>query len=142
MRALLVLALGAWAQAQPFRGFGSPASDAGASTVWDVLTADSRYSIFTALLSGVGLDAHLRGTGPFTVFAPTDAAFSSPPMADFKLKYLRDPEHASQLKATLLYHIVPSAHTWDGLKVGAGAAGPPAALPSPISPPSRAAVEG
>lgn len=114
----MVVALGAWAQAQPFRGFGSPTSGSGASTAWDLLTADSRFSTFTDLLRGVGLDAHLRGKGPLTVFAPTNAAFSSPPMADFKLKYLRDPEHASQLKATLLYHIVPSAHTWDGLKVG------------------------
>ena len=46
----------------------------------------------------------LQAAGPYTVFAPTDAAFAKLPKA--VVTSLTKPENKEQLKAILLYHIV------------------------------------
>jgi uncharacterized surface protein with fasciclin (FAS1) repeats len=65
---------------------------------------------FTTLLRAVeaaGLADVLRGTGPFTVFAPTDAAFAKLPAGTIEA-LLADRE---QLVAVLTYHVVPGRVT-------------------------------
>jgi uncharacterized surface protein with fasciclin (FAS1) repeats len=52
-------------------------------------------------LRAAGLVETLQGEGPFTVFAPTDKAFSSLPKGALD-QLLKDPE---QLKSVLLYHV-------------------------------------
>lgn len=47
----------------------------------------------------------LQGTGPFTVFAPTDAAFAKLPKET--LENLLKPENKKELAAILTYHVVP-----------------------------------
>ncbi len=47
-----------------------------AKDVVDVALADSRFSTLTKLLTDNGLVSTLKGTGPFTVFAPTNDAFA------------------------------------------------------------------
>lgn len=47
-----------------------------AKDVVDVALADSRFSTLTKLLTDNGLVSTLKGTGPFTVFAPTNEAFA------------------------------------------------------------------
>jgi uncharacterized surface protein with fasciclin (FAS1) repeats len=47
-----------------------------ARDIVDVALADSRFSTLTRLLTDNGLVPTLRGTGPFTVFAPTNEAFA------------------------------------------------------------------
>lgn len=58
--------------------------------------------LVTALKAG-NLTAALSGPGPFTVFAPTNEAFSALPPAT--LKSLLDPENIKQLQAVLEYHV-------------------------------------
>lgn len=65
---------------------------------------------FTTLVKAVqaaGLVETLQGAGPFTVFAPTDAAFAKLPAGALE-QLLANPE---QLKAVLLYHVVPGRVT-------------------------------
>lgn len=49
------------------------------------------------------------GSGPFTVFAPTDAAFAKLPAGT--LQNLLKPENKAKLTAILTYHVVPGAVT-------------------------------
>jgi uncharacterized surface protein with fasciclin (FAS1) repeats len=58
-----------------------------------------------AAVKAAGLVETLKGKGPFTVFAPTDAAFAKLP--DGTLKSLLKPENKDQLVAILTYHVVP-----------------------------------
>lgn len=50
----------------------------------------------------------LRGEGPFTVFAPTDAAFAALPAGT--LDSLLEPENRDQLVAILTYHVIPGRY--------------------------------
>jgi uncharacterized surface protein with fasciclin (FAS1) repeats len=45
-------------------------------TIVEVLAADGRFSIFLSLLETAGMTSLLNDEGPFTVFAPSDAAFA------------------------------------------------------------------
>jgi len=51
----------------------------------------------------------LKGVGPFTVFAPTDAAFAKMPQQT--LDELLQPENKDRLAAILAYHVVPGRVT-------------------------------
>ena len=71
-----------------------------------VETASSNGS-FTTLVAAVqaaGLSETLQGDGPFTVFAPTDAAFAKLPAGTVENLLL--PENIDQLTAILTYHVV------------------------------------
>lgn len=73
----------------------------------DILTTAARSSQFTTLVRAINaaeLDEALRGRGPFTVFAPTDAAFAKLPKGT--LESLLRPENRQQLRRVLLYHVV------------------------------------
>jgi uncharacterized surface protein with fasciclin (FAS1) repeats len=70
-------------------------------------TAAGQFTTLTKLLKTAGLAATLRGSGPYTVFAPTDAAFAKVPKATLKA-LLAD---KTKLKAVLLYHVVPGKVT-------------------------------
>lgn len=66
--------------------------------VVDLAAGEPNLSTLVGLLADAGLDAVLSGDGPFTVFAPSDAAFER----------LGDPGLTDeQLKNVLLYHVVP-----------------------------------
>jgi len=60
-----------------------------------------------AALKAADLVDTLKGTGPFTVFAPTDAAFAKLPAGT--VESLLKPENKSKLVAVLTYHVVPGA---------------------------------
>jgi uncharacterized surface protein with fasciclin (FAS1) repeats len=62
-----------------------------------------------AALSGAGLASTLKGPGPFTVFAPTDAAFAKLPAGT--VESLLKPENKDKLAAILTYHVVPGRVT-------------------------------
>ena len=68
------------------------------------ITAGSFQTLVKAV-QAAGLVETLKGEGPFTVFAPTDAAFEKLPAG--KLDDLLKPENKEQLKAILTYHVVP-----------------------------------
>jgi uncharacterized surface protein with fasciclin (FAS1) repeats len=66
-------------------------------------TSAGQFKTLLAALDAAGLTSALQGAGPFTVFAPTDAAFAKLPKGAVDA-LLKDPE---KLKAVLTYHVVP-----------------------------------
>jgi len=73
----------------------------------DTAVAAGNFTTLLAVIKTAGLTDKLTGTGPFTVFAPTDEAFSKlPPGA---LEALR--KDSAKLKAVLSYHVV-AGHVW------------------------------
>jgi uncharacterized surface protein with fasciclin (FAS1) repeats len=63
--------------------------------------AAGSFKTLASLLKKAGLDNALRGNGPFTVFAPTDAAFARVPKATLKALAA----NRAKLRAVLLYHV-------------------------------------
>lgn len=63
------------------------------------------FNTLVAAIKAADLVGALQGKGPFTVFAPTDAAFAALPAGT--LDNLLKPENKEQLKSILLYHVVP-----------------------------------
>jgi uncharacterized surface protein with fasciclin (FAS1) repeats len=62
-------------------------------------------STLVSLVKDAGLVETLKGTGPFTVFAPTNAAFEKLPKA--ALAALTDEASKAKLKGVLTYHVIP-----------------------------------
>jgi len=62
-------------------------------------------STLVSLVKQAGLVETLKGAGPFTVFAPTNAAFDKLPKA--AVAALTDPASAAKLKGVLTYHVIP-----------------------------------
>jgi uncharacterized surface protein with fasciclin (FAS1) repeats len=77
---------------------------ASAQTVVDVAVGSKDHTTLVAAVKAAGLVETLSGTGPFTVFAPVNAAFDKLPAGtvDFLLK----PENQKMLSAVLTYHVV------------------------------------
>ncbi|MCA8941708.1 MAG: fasciclin domain-containing protein [Planctomycetes bacterium] len=77
---------------------------ANAHDIVDVAVEAGTVKNLVAAVQAAGLETVLRGKGPFTVFAPTDAAFAK--LADGTVASLLKPENRDQLKALLTYHVV------------------------------------
>ncbi|WP_428410666.1 fasciclin domain-containing protein [Hyphococcus sp.] len=71
----------------------------------DTAVAAGEFNTLAAALEAAGLVETLKGEGPFTVFAPTDAAFEKLP--EGAVENLLKPENKDQLIAVLTYHVVP-----------------------------------
>jgi uncharacterized surface protein with fasciclin (FAS1) repeats len=71
----------------------------------DTAVAAGDFNTLVAAVKAAGLVDTLKGEGPFTVFAPTDAAFAALPPGT--VETLLKPENKSQLVAILTYHVVP-----------------------------------
>lgn len=71
-------------------------------TIVEVARAAGSFNTLLAALDAAGLTATLEGNGPFTVFAPTDAAFAALPAGTVDA-LLQDPQ---ALAAILTYHVV------------------------------------
>ena len=76
--------------------------------------ATPELSTLTRLLKEADLTETLQGAGPFTVFAPTDAAFKAVPAATMEALA----KDKARLKAVLTYHVVPGALVSADLKNG------------------------
>lgn len=74
-----------------------------AKDIVDTAVAAGNFSTLATALKAAGLVDTLKGKGPFTVFAPTDAAFAKVPKADLDA-LLKD---KAKLTAVLTYHVVP-----------------------------------
>ena len=74
---------------------------------------------FNTLLKGLqvtGLEQTLKGPGPFTVFAPTDAAFSViEEDGRGQLDAIFAPANRARLAALLAYHVAPGEMTLEGI---------------------------
>ena len=79
------------------------AASAGKDIV-DTAVAAGSFKTLAAALGAAGLVDTLKGPGPFTVFAPTDAAFAKLPAGT--VETLLKPENKAKLTAILTYHVV------------------------------------
>ena len=73
--------------------------------IMDTAVASGDFKTLVAAVQAAGLVDTLKGDGPFTVFAPTDAAFDTLPAGT--LDELLKPENKDKLTAILTYHVVP-----------------------------------
>ena len=113
------------------RGPPSTAPSASAAAMAkDIVQTATEAGSFKTLLTAVkaaGLVETLQGKGPFTVFAPTDAAFAALPAGTLD-GLLKDP---AALKKILLYHVVSGSVTADkvvGLTSATSVEGSPIAI--------------
>jgi uncharacterized surface protein with fasciclin (FAS1) repeats len=67
------------------------------------------HTTLVAAVKAAGLVDTLNGAGPFTVFAPTNAAFSKLPAGT--VDTLVKPENKAQLTKILTYHVVPGNYS-------------------------------
>lgn len=67
------------------------------------------HTTLVAAVKAAGLVDTLKGPGPFTVFAPTNAAFDALPAGT--VDTLLKPENKAMLTTVLTYHVVPGK--WD-----------------------------
>ncbi len=103
--------------------FGAAAVVAGALTacapmvqepdVVDILASNDQFSTLVAAVGAADLASTLKGDGPFTIFAPTNAAFAALPAGTVETLLL--PENKDTLVSILTYHVVPGAVTSDQL---------------------------
>jgi len=89
--AALVLSMGSTVRAQ-------------GKDIVDTAVAAGQFKTLAAALQAAGLVETLKGKGPFTVFAPTDAAFAKLPAGT--VETLLKPENKAKLTAILTYHVV------------------------------------
>lgn len=71
----------------------------------DIAAGNPDFSTLVAAVQSAGLVDTLKGPGPFTVFAPTNAAFAHLPRGT--VESLLRPENRAQLVDVLTYHVVP-----------------------------------
>jgi uncharacterized surface protein with fasciclin (FAS1) repeats len=90
------------------------ASAAQAKDIVDTAVAAGNFKTLAAALNQAGLVQTLKGDGPFTVFAPTDAAFAKVPKADLDA-LLAD---KAKLVQVLTYHVVPGKVMAKDVKAG------------------------
>jgi len=81
---------------------GAGASPTGQRDLVATATSAGQFKTLAALLTSAGLVKTLQGKGPYTVFAPTDAAFAKVPKATLD-KLGKD---KALLRSVLLYHVV------------------------------------
>jgi len=76
----------------------------GDKDIVDNAAAAKSVSTLVSLVKQAGLVETLKGAGPFTVFAPTNAAFEKLPKA--AVAALTEPANAAKLKGVLTYHVI------------------------------------
>ena len=91
------------------------AANAQAKDIVDTAVSAGQFNTLAAALQKAGLVDTLRGKGPFTVFAPTDAAFAKVPKDQLDA-LLAD---KAKLTAVLTYHVVPGKVLAKDVKPGA-----------------------
>lgn len=84
-----------------------PAETMPAKDIVDVAISSPDHTTLVAAVTAAGLVETLKGAGPFTVFAPTNAAFSALPAGT--VDGLLKPENKAALTNILTYHVVAGA---------------------------------
>lgn len=77
--------------------------NASAADIVDTAVA-GKFNTLVAAVKAAGLVETLKGSGPFTVFAPTDEAFAKLPAGT--VESLLKPENKAKLQSILTYHVV------------------------------------
>ena len=86
----------------------APAAPAPVETkdIVDTAVGAGQFTTLVAAVQAAGLVETLKGPGPFTVFAPTDAAFAALPAGT--VEDLLKPENKAKLTAILTFHVLPA----------------------------------
>lgn len=93
---LIIAAMAVWA--------ATPRGD-----IATIVSQNKQFSTLAKAIDAAGLTQTLKGPGPFTVFAPTNAAFQKLPKAT--LESLLRPENKAKLRSILLFHVVKARVT-------------------------------
>ena len=86
---------------------GTASAEEMKADIVDTAMKAGQFTTLTTALKSAGLVETLKGKGPFTVFAPTDAAFAKLPAGT--VESLLKPENKEKLTAILTYHVVPGS---------------------------------
>ncbi len=81
-------------------------TSSGGTTILGVAESTGTFKTLLSAAKAAGAVGTLSGTGPLTVFAPTDAAFATLPQGTIESLLL--PENLDSLRTVLLHHVVPS----------------------------------
>jgi uncharacterized surface protein with fasciclin (FAS1) repeats len=92
-------------------------SAASAKNLVEIAAGSPDHTTLVAAVKAAGLAETLSGPGPFTIFAPTNAAFAKLPAGT--VETLLKPENKAQLVAILTYHVVPAKVLAAEVKSGA-----------------------
>jgi len=84
------------------------------TNVVETAAANPELTTLTKLINDAGLAETLKGTGPFTVFAPTDAAFAKVPAATMDALA----KDKARLRQVLTFHVVPGKVMAADVKTG------------------------
>lgn len=82
--------------------------------ILEVAAASGQFQHFLSAVRAAGYEDALRGPGPYTVFAPTDAAFRE--MDQGELARLMEPRNRDELRSLLGYHVIRGRLTSDALR--------------------------
>ncbi len=103
-----VAALAGPAVAQATKTVGGAPMFASKNIVENAVNSKDHTTLVTAV-KAAGLVDTLQGAGPFTVFAPTNAAFAKLPAGT--VENLVQPQSKAMLTSVLTYHVVPGRYT-------------------------------
>jgi len=84
--------------------------------ITDVVNEDRNYTNLNKGVVAAGLKDELAGTGPFTIFAPTDIAFGK--LTEGEFTTLQKPEHKAELAELLHNHVIKGKTYYKDLKDG------------------------
>jgi uncharacterized surface protein with fasciclin (FAS1) repeats len=105
---LLVVGLAACGGGQEQEQASDQTETEAPGTIAEIASNDSRFSTLVTALDSAGLVQTMQEDGPFTVFAPTNAAFDALP--DGTVEDLLQPENRERLTEILTYHVVEGAN--------------------------------
>ena len=97
-------------------GFSAQANDKADKNIVQIAAGAGQFNTLVAAVKAAGLADTLQGSGPFTVFAPTDAAFAKLPAGT--VESLLKPENKAKLVGILTYHVVPAKVPSSAVKTG------------------------
>lgn len=96
-------------RAQAMRAFEIAKAKPDCLDIVDTALKAEKFNTLVTSIELTELEDTLRSEGPFTVFAPTDAAFSRLP--EGMLQSYLEPENNDKLESLLAYHVVPGLYT-------------------------------
>jgi len=104
MKTIRILTITAIVAASSLVGVAHAEPKEKAKDIVAVASSAGSFNTLVAAVKAAGLVETLQGTGPFTVFAPTDEAFAKLPKGT--VEDLLKPENKEKLVAILTYHVV------------------------------------
>ncbi len=90
-----------------------PTAKASTNTIMDVARGSKSNSTMLSAVKAAGMEETLNGSGPYTVFAPSNEAFSK--LSTGKADSLFQPEGKKDLNNILSYHVVQGNHDFNTL---------------------------